>query len=166
MLDMAARASFPAAVTVLLMLLTMAPFGVSGQAALLPAVALCSVWFWSLARPDAMPPPVVFAIGLLTDLLGYLPLGVGVFAMLALHGLALSLRRGLARHGFALIWAVFAVAAAVVSVLMWLLVMLLSLRLLSVGPALFQAVLAAALYPVLAIPFAAALRGVADPDSA
>ena len=88
-LDICARSGFPACITVLLMLLTMAPLGFAGQAMLLPAVALCCVFFWSVFRPDAMPPPVVFLIGLLLDLLGYFPLGVGVFTLLALHGFAM-----------------------------------------------------------------------------
>jgi rod shape-determining protein MreD len=94
-LDIAARAGFPACITVLLMLLTQAPLNITGQAALLPAVALCCVWFWSLFRPQGLPPPVVFLIGLLMDLLGYLPLGVGVFTLLAVHGVASALRDSL-----------------------------------------------------------------------
>jgi rod shape-determining protein MreD len=165
-LDIAARASFPACATILLMLLSEAPVGISGQAALLPAVVLSSVWFWSLVRPDAMPPPVVFLIGLLTDLMSYMPLGTGVFTLLCVHGVALSLRRRLAQGGFAWIWAVFGLIAAGASVLMWLLVMLLTFRLLAPDPAVFQAVLTAAIYPVLAIPFAAAHRSIANPDTA
>ena len=66
---------------------------------LLPAVTLACVWFWSLFRPAAMPPPVVFLLGLLLDLLGYLPLGVGVLTLLVVHGLALRWRPVLARAG-------------------------------------------------------------------
>ena len=69
-LDVTARATLSRRCTVLLMLLTQAPFGIAGQAALLPAVTLACVCFWSLFRPAAMPPPVVFVIGLLFDLLG------------------------------------------------------------------------------------------------
>jgi len=165
-LDIAARASFPASMTILLMLLAQAPMELNGQAALLPAVALCSIWFWSLVRPDAMPPPLVFLIGLLADLLGYMPAGVGVFTFLSVHGVALRMRRTLAQHGFALIWLTFALVAAGASLVMWLLVMLLTLRVLSPDPALFQAVLTAAIYPMFAIPFAAAHRSIANPDSA
>jgi rod shape-determining protein MreD len=165
-LDLASRWSFPACATVLLMLLTQAPFGVLGQSAMLPAVAMCSVWFWSVFRPDSMPPPAVFLIGLLTDLLGYLPLGVGVFTLLAVHGVALAVRRPLAQRGFAVVWLTFALLAFGASLVMWLFVMLLTFRLLSPNPALFQAAVAAAIYPVLAIPFAGAHRSIANPDGA
>jgi hypothetical protein len=70
-MDIAARHAFPAGCTILLMLLTETPFGITDQATLLPAVTLACVYFWSLFRPAAMPPPVVFLIGLLFDLLGY-----------------------------------------------------------------------------------------------
>jgi rod shape-determining protein MreD len=165
-LDIAARVSFPACITILLMLLTEAPLGITGQATLLPAVALCSVWFWSLFRPENFPPPVVFAVGLLLDLLGYLPLGTGVFTLLCMHGVALTLRRGLARRGFVWVWLVFAVAAATASLQIWLLVMLLDFRLLPPQPAVFMAVLTIAIYPVLAVPFAAAHRTFANPEDA
>src|SRR5271165_971718 len=82
-LDATARAAFPAGCTVVLMLLTLTPFGFADQAQLLPAIALTSVWFWSLYRPLQMPPFVVFAIGLLLDLLGYLPLGADLRAVFA-----------------------------------------------------------------------------------
>ena len=44
--------------------------------------------------------------------------------------------------------------------------MLLTFRLLSPGPAIFIAILATAIYPVLAIPFAGALRSIANPEQA
>ena len=165
-LDVAARHAFPASCTILLMLLCQAPFGIADQAMLLPALTLASVWFWSLFRPAAMPPPVVFLIGLLLDLLGYQPLGVGVLTALTVHGLALRWRRRLAQQGFFVIWLVFALLAAPASMLSWALTMLLSFRLLPPGPALFQAVLSAALYPALAVPLARAHRTIADPERA
>ncbi|MEA2740109.1 MAG: hypothetical protein QOH05_3416 [Acetobacteraceae bacterium] len=165
-LDIFARVSFPTCITVLLMLLTQVPLEIPEQAALLPAVVLCCVWFWSLFRPDAMPPPVVFLVGLLTDLLGYLPLGVGVFTLLAVHGVALAMRRSLSRRGFAWIWIVFGAVAACASLLIWAMVMLLTFRLLSPYPAIFVAILTISIYPVLAIPFGGAHRSIANPERA
>jgi rod shape-determining protein MreD len=165
-LDMAGRHGFPASITILLRLLTELPFGLIGQTALLPAVALASVWFWSLVRPTGMPPPVVFLIGILLDLRFYLPLGVGVFVLLVCHGVALRWGRVLRQRGFALTWLAFAVVATGAAALMWLLASLLTLRLYAPGPAVFQAVLTAALYPVLAIPLGRAHRSLADPERA
>jgi rod shape-determining protein MreD len=165
-LDIAARHAFPAGCTIVLMLLTETPLGIADQAALLPAVTLTCVYFWSLFRPAAMPPPVVFVIGLLFDLLGYLPLGVGPLTLLVVHGLALRWRRALTVQGFVAGWLAFAAFAAGGAALCWVLAALLSFRLLPLGPALFEALLAAALYPALAMVFIRAHRTVADPERA
>jgi rod shape-determining protein MreD len=76
------------------------------------------------------------------------------------------LRRWLAPRGFVWIWSLFAVVACVASLLIWLLTMLLTFRLLPPDPAVFTAVLTIAIYPVLAVPFAAAHRSAANPESA
>jgi rod shape-determining protein MreD len=164
-LDHAARAGFPATCTVLTMLLTQAPFGIPGQAVVLPAVTLACVWFWSLFRPAAMPPVAVFGIGLLLDLLGYTPLGVGVLVLLLAHGIARRGRRFLGQQGFAMNWLAFVPVGTGAALLSWGLVVALTLRLLSPGMALFQAVLTGALYPVLAIPLAWAHRSVPEADA-
>jgi rod shape-determining protein MreD len=165
-LDLTARASFPVVVTVLTMLLTQAPFGIPGQAVLLPAVALSSVWFWSVFHPAAMPPLAVFSIGLLLDLLGYLPLGVGVLTLLLAHGIALQWRGFLTRQGFTMSWLAFQPVALGAAALSWLFVMALTLRFVPLTPALFEAVLTGALYPVLAIPLARAHHAIAGTDEA
>jgi rod shape-determining protein MreD len=165
-LDIISRHAFPASSTILLMLLTEMPTGIRGQTTLLPAVTLACVWFWSVFRPSAMSPPVVFVIGLLLDLLGYQPLGVGVFILLVAHAVALRCRHSLAPRGFALLWLVFAAVSAVDAALTWLLTVLLTWRLIAPTPAVFQAALTAALYPALAIPLARAHRSIADPERA
>ena len=164
-LDHAARAGFPATCTVIAMLLTLAPFGIPGQAVVLPAVTFACVWFWSVFRPAAMPPPAVFGIGVLLDLLGYLPLGVGVLVLLLVHGIARRWRRFLGQQGFGLVWLAFIPVGAGAALLSWALVAALTLKLVSPGLALFQAVLTGALYPVLAIPLAWAHRSVAEADT-
>jgi rod shape-determining protein MreD len=163
-LDVAARHSFPAVSTILLMLFTEVPFNVEGQSAVLPAVTLAAVWFWSVFRPASMPPPIVFAIGLLLDLLGYLPIGCGVLTLLLVHGVAQRWRRTLTQQGFVVVWLAFLCVAAGASGLIWALISLLSLQLMPPGPALFQATLTSALYPALAILLARAHRTIADPE--
>ncbi len=165
-LDIAWRYAFPGAISLLLMLLSLARFGLWGQAALLPAVALTCVWFWSLYQPAAMAPPIVLGLGILLDLLGFLPLGVGGLTMLTAHGIAQRLRRFLSRHGFAVDWLIFSAVACGIAVMNWVLVSLLTLSLPQAGPVLFHAGIAVALYPVVAVPLALAHRTIADPEQA
>jgi rod shape-determining protein MreD len=165
-LDIAARHALPAGCTVVLMLLAEAPYGIADQAAMLPAVTFSCVYFWSLLRPGAMPPPVVFVVGLLFDLLGYLPLGVGPLTLLIVHGLVVRWRPHLMQQGFVAAWLTFAGFAGGAAVLGWVTMALLMLRLLPVGPVLFEAVMAAALYPALAILFVCVDRTAADPERA
>ena len=165
-LDIAWRHAFPVITSLLLMLLSIAHFGLWGQAALLPTVALTCVWFWSLFRPAAMSPPVVFLLGLMLDLLGFLPLGVGAVTMLVTHGIAHRSRRLLSRQGFTVVWLIFITVACDIAALNWVLVSLLTLSIEPPGPVLFQAGLAAAMYPAVAIPLTLAHRTMADPDLA
>jgi len=165
-LDAASRQSFPAACTALLLLLLASPLGLPGQAQLQPAAALACVFFWSVFRPGSMPPPVVFLLGLLSDLLGLAPLGTGVLVLLITYGLAVQWRRVLAQQGFLVVWLVFVVVAAGAASLGWLLTSLLTFRLLPGNAALFQFGITAGLYPMLATLFTRAHRGLANPDQA
>ncbi|MGH7119815.1 MAG: rod shape-determining protein MreD [Acetobacteraceae bacterium] len=159
--DTLGRHSFPALLTLLGMLALAAPIGLPGQAELLPGFALAAVYFWSVFRPAAMPPPVVFLLGLVADLLGFGPLGVRVLILLFIYGLALRWRRGLANQQFAVVWLAFVAVAAVAAGLEWVLDSALALRVLPSGPALFEFALTAGLYPPLAALLTRAHRTIA-----
>ncbi len=164
-LDAASRSAFPATITVLLLLLLAAPLGLPGQAQLQPAAAMACVFFWSLFRPGSMSPPIVFVLGLLSDLLGLAPPGISVLVLLIVHGLAVKWRM-LAGQGFLIVWLAFVAVAAGGAALGWALTSLLTLRVLPGPPAFFQFGLTAGLYPALALLFTMAHRGPADPESA
>ena len=164
-LDAASRAAFPAACTALLLLALAAPFRLPGQAQLQPATAMACVFFWSLFRPASMPPPIVFVLGLLSDLLGLTPPGISVLVLLVVHGLAVRLRE-LAGQGFLLVWLAFVAVAAAATLLGWVLNSVLMLHLLPLQAALFQFGLTAGLYPAMAALFTMAHRGLADPGRA
>ena len=93
-IDALARAAFPATFTALMLVLAATPVGLPG---LVSAVALPCVFFWSVFRPATLPPPAVFGLGLLQDLLTAGPPGVGVLILLLAHGLAARWRRFLVR---------------------------------------------------------------------
>ena len=99
-LDAVSRQAFPAASTAVLLVALAAPLSLPGQAQLQPAAALACLFFWSMFRPASMPPPVVFVLGVLADLLGLTPLGTSVLILLIAHGLAVKWRRVLVEQGF------------------------------------------------------------------
>lgn len=165
-MDTAARHAFPGACTVLLMLLAGAPLGLPAQAQVLPAVVLACVFFWSVFRPGSMPPPLVFALGLLADLLGLAPPGSGILTLLLTYGVAVRWRAVLVRQQFLLVWLAFVAVAAAASLLGYVLTCLLTFTLLPLGAAVFQFTLTAGLYPLLATMFTAAHRSLADPGLA
>jgi len=146
-LEAASRAVLPGLGAALLMVMAAGPTGLPG---LVVAVVLPQVVFWSVFRPGAMSPPVVFLLGLLLDLLSLAPLGSGVLTLLVVHGLALAWRRFLARQSFLFVWFAFAGFAAGAAVLGYALTALLSFDLPPLQPALHQAVLAVLLYPLFA----------------
>jgi rod shape-determining protein MreD len=146
-LEATARALLPGLGAALLMVLAAGPTGLPTLAA---AVTLPQVVFWSVFRPGAMSPPVVFLLGLLLDLLSLAPLGTGVLTLLVVHGLAVAWRRFLARQSFLFMWMVFCGFAAGASALGYGLTVGLAFDLAPVQPLLHQAVLAAGLYPVFA----------------
>lgn len=165
-LDAAFRSIFPVGCTCTLVLLLSAPLDLPAQAELQPATALACVFFWSLHRPESMPPLAVFAIGLLCDLMGLAPVGSTVVTLLLVHGLVLRMRRSLVRLDLAVVWLAFVCTAAGAAALQWALTCLLTWHLLNPQPAVFEAVVAAGLYPALAMLFAQAHRGLADPEQA
>jgi rod shape-determining protein MreD len=146
-LETAARAVLPGFGAALLMVMAAGP---TGLPTLVAAVTLPQVVFWSIFRPAAMAPPVVFLLGLLLDLLSLAPLGTGVLTLLVAQGLAMTWRRFLIRQGFLVMWLAFCGFAAGASALGYALTALLSFDLPPVQPAFHQAMLAIGLYPAFA----------------
>lgn len=156
-LDALARGMFPAIATALALILAATPVGLPGLGA---AIALPSVVFWSLFRPATMPPPAVFGLGLLQDLLAAAPLGTGVLALLLAHGLAVRWRRTLAAQSFLIVWLAFCGIAALATGLDLVLHALLAWRALPPGAAAEAFWLTAGLYPAIAWALTRVHRGM------
>lgn len=163
-LDRAARHGFPAATSFVGIVLLGAPFGLPGQAQLMPAFALAAVFFWSLFRPSSLPPPVVFLLGLLADLLSSAPIGSNVLLLLLTQFLVLRTRRYLPQKGFLFVWLIFVSVAAVTALLAWALACLMSWVIYPPIAAIAQFLLTAGLYPLLATAFTQAHRSIAAPE--
>ena len=147
-IDAFARLAFPGTSTAVLMVLASAPLNLPS---LVLAVTLPCVAFWSVFRPAAMMPPVVFLLGLLMDLLTFAPLGSGVLVLLALHAAAIRVRYVLARQSFLMVWLAFCLAAYGATALYWMLQSVLALHFPPMAPALYAALLACGLYPAIAL---------------
>lgn len=149
-LDLAGRSLAPAAVTVMLVLLGMVPLYIPGYERVVPALALMSVYYWAIHRPDLVRPSAAFAIGLLQDLLSGTPLGMTALVLVLCHWVVMSQRAFFLANSFALLWTGFAFIVLGAAFVEWLAYSILSLRLVPFLAPLFQAVLTLALFPVFA----------------
>ncbi len=163
-LDRAARQGFPAATTIIGIILLSAPFGLPGQAQLSPAFTLAAVFFWSLFRPSSLPPPVTFLCGLLADLLSDAPIGSNVLVLLLTQFLVVRNRRYLPQKGFLFVWLIFVSVAAGAALIQWGLACLMNWVIYPPIAPVAQFLLTAGLYPLLAMAFTQAHRTVAAPE--
>lgn len=160
-LDLIARLGFPVTSAVLLVIASDIPLGLPGA---VPgaAFALPCVVFWSVFRPAVMPAPAVFMLGVLLDLLSGAPLGVGPLGLLTVQAVTLRWRARIARLSFVRVWAIVLALALLHAGVVYLITALLRFAVLPTAPLVPQIVLAVAFYPVLALGFTRAHRGIAQ----
>jgi len=149
-LDLAGRSLAPVAVTVMLVLLGMVPLYLPGYDRVVPSLALMSVYYWAIHRPDLVPPSVAFAIGLLQDMLAGTPLGVTALVLVLCHWVVVSQRSFFLANSFMMLWVGFGFIVLGSVWVQWLAFSVLSLRMVSLQAPLFQALLTLALFPMFA----------------
>ena len=138
----------PALLTLLLMLLLPAllPYGLK---MLVPPVLLLSVFFWSVFRPASLPFYVIVPLGLVSDVL--FGLNLGMMPCLAMTGYALCRMQGRnwSRLGFGGIWLQFCFWIGGLLLMLWAVMSLLGEQLLPFVPLVTQALASMLLYPLL-----------------
>lgn len=118
----------------------------------LPLVALAVIFFWAVHRSPQLPSPVVFLIGLFTDLATAGPLGFWAFNYLAGYAIASYAPEWYRdRLNGTATWIFFSLAVALSSLLGWLLTSLFALQTTPVRPMLLGGVIAVAAYPVISL---------------
>lgn len=125
-----------------------------------PLIPLVVIYFWSLYSPGHLPAASVFAIGLIQDLLSGGPLGLWPAVYLAVQYVAISQQSYFLGREVHVVWMGFAVAAASVSIILWLFMSLLSGALLPIGGLVLQMLTTIAVYPLFAIAFGSLHRRV------
>lgn len=152
-LDAWARRAVPAATAFCLVLPAVAPVGASAVSDIAPVFTTMAVFYWTVHRPDLLPPAAVFAVGLFQDMLTGHPAGSTALALLAIYGAALSQRRVLLGKPFLVTWIGFAAIAAGAFLLVWLSICVLSARLLATPAAPAQFAATVACFPLAAWAF-------------
>ena len=139
----------PMLTTVLCVMASVIPAHLPAFIPTTPFFTLMAVYFWTLYRADLLPFPLVFASGLLLDMLEDAPLGISSLILLLAYALVFSQREQLALRRFTVVWLGFLAVAAASAVLQWGVVSLFYGMLLDVRAFLFQGVVTVAVYPVV-----------------
>lgn len=159
-IDSLGRRLVPLALTLSLVILGAVPLHVPYLRAVGPALAVISVYYWSFHCPSLLPAAAVFAIGVVSDLFGGAPLGVGVLVFLLVHGTAVVQRRFFPEAAALMVWCGFVLAAVVAGTAGWLVASLLAGFLMDPLPALASGVVSIVGYPVLAYAFGRTRRSL------
>ncbi len=128
-------------------LLDLVPLPDAAPSSLAPFLTVCVVYFWTVFRPDLLPPLTVFVIGVVLDATGGLPLGLTALCLLLARALLLPSQRFLLRQPFPVVWAGFLLFVLAVAALRWLLASLFWVRVFPPEPSLLEAALTFACYP-------------------
>ena len=138
----------PILIALLCVIIGVLPMNFPGLAAIGPALTLMAVYYWSIFAPLLLPPPAVFLIGLVQDLLGGGPIGMNAVILLAVYGLVVNQRRVFMARAFHIAWIGFMLVSLGVALVSWSVVCLFNFSLLMPTPFLVQSGLSIALYPV------------------
>lgn len=157
-LDTWARNLSPFALTLLMLIIGTTPLHLPYFVPLGTGLAMISVYYWAIHRPDLLPAPAVFVIGLVGDLMGAAPLGVGTLLLLLVYAIALSQRRLFFGQPFLVVWWGFMMIAAGAMSLGWILSSIVGGGALDPKPTIFAYLMTLALYPALGDLFARAQR--------
>ncbi len=149
-LDQIGRSLAPAAVTLMLVLLSMVPLHLPDWDKLVPSMALMSIYYWAIHRPDLLPPSAAFAIGLLQDLLAGTPPGMTALVLVSCHLAVESQRAFFLANGLLILWLGFAFMAAGAVLIQGLLYSVLFQTLVPMEIPLVQAAVTVAVFPIFA----------------
>ena len=153
-MDLWIRQILPAASTLLLILLDVMPTRLPGFAPVAPLLPLISVYYWAVYRPELLPPPVAFGLGLLNDVICGTPLGVSPVVYLMLLGMTSSQRRIFSGRSFLVAWWGFILLGTAGMALQWLLVSMVFGQFLEFRTVLFELLMTLSFYPLVSWLFA------------
>lgn len=156
-------ALLPVTMSALLVGLANLPLSLTGGLLPAPILALASVYFWLLLRPDLMPAMAVLMLGLLEDLVSGGPPGLWAAGFVAAYAFTERQRdvlEGLSSLGTLIGFAGSVLVAALIA---YALAWAVFLRAPPVAPLMLECVMTVLLYPLVALPSAWLHRRVVGP---
>ena len=147
------RTAAPALILLAGVVLLAVPLRLFQGAVPTPILPLLVVFLYALYDPDALPVPVVFAAGLLHDLLAGAAFGPWASVYLLTLVLVSTQRTYFLGRARDVVWIGFAVTAALAMLALWAEMSLLKAAWLPVWPAAYQFLITVLLYPAAAYVF-------------
>jgi rod shape-determining protein MreD len=138
----------PIATTMLAALLSIEPFHLDGYAALTPAFTLMATYHWTIYRPNLLPAPWLFLIGIIQDLLSDGLPGETAVTLLLVRAIILPQRHYFVDRPIPFIWAGFTLLTGGAVLLSWALHSLLAAELLDLRGPVLRAVLTVSAFPI------------------
>ena len=123
------RQTVPVVTMLLLALISSMPLSSSHAFEIFPMLNIIVIFYWTVYRPDLVPPAVLFLIGLIDDVVMGTPLGLMASIFVLLYGVTLSQRQFFIGKPFYITWLGFSIISAVCIGLIWVLVALFAGRL-------------------------------------
>ena len=146
-----ARAGIPITISVCLVLVATLPYGLPKSSLAAPILALISVYYWSVFRPELMPAGAAFLIGLMVDILSGGPPGLNALLLILVHWAASGQRRVLAGKSFAVSWLGHLLIAAGAAVINWFFASLFYTTAIESVPLVVSHAIGTAAYPLVAL---------------
>lgn len=156
------RSAIPSLISVLLILIAVLPYGLPKSSLAAPVLALISVYYWSLFRPELMPAGAAFMLGLFVDILSGGPPGLNALVLILVHWAASGQRRALAGKSFAVGWLGYLLIAGGAAIVNWFVASVFHATVIESVPLLLSHAIGTAAYPLVAI-FLARLQPLTRP---
>ena len=118
------RQTVPVLTMLLLALIGSMPLGSFHTFEIFPMLNIIVIFYWTVYRPDLVPPFVLFLIGLIDDVVMGTPLGLMASVFVLLYGLTLTQRQFFIGKSFYVTWLGFSIISAFCICLIWGLVAL------------------------------------------
>lgn len=149
-LDHFARGLLPLFTLLTVIVFSAVPTGLPLYAMIAPQLALMTLYYWSIYRPELLNPLMVLVLGLLQDMLiGGIP-GITSFILLVAYLVVVSQHRFFHGKSFSVVWWGFMLVAPGAALMAWFGNIVLTGQWIDPTSSLVSLVLTIMLYPVLA----------------